>query len=36
MNEMRASDELSEGQVRQMTYDLEQAYNDFSALLQHT
>lgn len=33
--EMAASDELNEGQVRQMIFDLESSYNLFSQLL-HT
>jgi ESCRT-I complex subunit VPS28 len=31
--EMAASDELNEGQVRQMIFDLEASYNSFSQLL---
>ncbi|KAI8035727.1 hypothetical protein M5D96_011477 [Drosophila gunungcola] len=33
LNEMQASDELSEGQVRQFLFDLESAYADFNKLL---
>lgn len=33
---MKASDELSDEQVRQMLFDLEQAYNAFNRSLQHT
>lgn len=36
MSEMRASDELSEEQVRQMLFDLEQSYTAFNRLLQHS
>ncbi|XP_031549830.1 vacuolar protein sorting-associated protein 28 homolog [Actinia tenebrosa] len=36
LNGMKASDELTDEQVRQMLYDLEQAYNSFSRSLQHT
>lgn len=36
MGEMRAHDELDEEQVRQMLFDLEQSYNAFNRLLQHT
>ncbi|XP_065061794.1 vacuolar protein sorting-associated protein 28 homolog [Rhopilema esculentum] len=34
--DMRASDELTEEQARQMIFDLEQSYNAFNRLLQHT
>ena len=33
MNNMRASDELNEGQVRQLLFDLESSYNAFMRLL---
>eukprot|EP00794_Sanderia_malayensis_P001088 gene1088-429_t len=36
LGDMRASDELTEEQVRQMLFELEQAYNAFNRLLQHT
>lgn len=36
LSEMRAHDELSEEQVRQMLFDIEQSYNAFNRLLQHT
>lgn len=36
LGDMRASDELTEDQVRQLLFDLEQAYNAFNLLLQHT
>jgi len=36
LSEMRAHDELSEEQVRQMLFDIEQSYNAFNCLLQHT
>ena len=35
LNDMSASDELSEDQVRQMLFDLESAYNDFNRFLTH-
>ncbi|XP_065670442.1 vacuolar protein sorting-associated protein 28 homolog isoform X3 [Hydra vulgaris] len=35
LGEMRAHDELTEEQVRQMLFDLEQSYNAFNRLLQH-
>jgi len=34
--DMRASDELTDEQARQMLFDLEQSYNAFNRLLQHT
>ncbi|XP_055917679.1 vacuolar protein sorting-associated protein 28 homolog [Eupeodes corollae] len=33
LNEMQASDELTDGQVRQFLFDLESAYTDFTKLL---
>eukprot|EP00112_Aurelia_sp_Birch-Aquarium-sp1_P003017 Seg1338.6 transcript_id=Seg1338.6/GoldUCD/mRNA.D3Y31 product="Vacuolar protein sorting-associated protein 28" protein_id=Seg1338.6/GoldUCD/D3Y31 len=36
LGDMRASDELTEEQARQMLFDLEQSYNAFNRLLQHT
>ena len=36
LSDMRAHDELSEEEVRQMLFDLEQSYNAFNRLLQHT
>ncbi|KXJ29064.1 vacuolar protein sorting-associated protein 28 homolog [Exaiptasia diaphana] len=36
LNGMKASDELTDEQVRQMLYDLEQAYNAFNRTLQHS
>ncbi|XP_017472846.1 PREDICTED: vacuolar protein sorting-associated protein 28 homolog [Rhagoletis zephyria] len=33
LNDMQASDELSEGQVRQFLFDLESSYGDFTKLL---
>ncbi|EDO44166.1 predicted protein [Nematostella vectensis] len=36
LNGMKASDELTDEQVRQMLFDLEQAYNSFNRSLQHT
>lgn len=36
LNQMQASDELSEDQARQMLFDLESAYNDFNRFLSHT
>lgn len=34
--EMRAHDELSDEQARQMTFEIEQGYNAFNRLLQHS
>lgn len=36
LSSMKASDELTDEQVRQMLFDLEQAYNAFNRSLQHT
>ena len=36
LSSMKASDELTDEQVRQMLFDLEQAYNSFNRSLQHT
>ncbi len=36
LEDMRASDELTDEQVRQMLFDLEQSYNAFNRLLQQT
>ncbi|XP_077297023.1 vacuolar protein sorting 28 isoform X1 [Arctopsyche grandis] len=36
LNEMQASDELTETQVRQLIFDLESSYNAFNKLLHHT
>lgn len=34
LNQMKASDELSDDDIRQMTFDLENAYNEFVKYLQ--
>lgn len=36
LSRMKASDELTDEQVRQMLFDLEHAYNAFNRSLQHT
>ncbi|KAJ2826811.1 Vacuolar protein-sorting-associated protein 28 [Coemansia erecta] len=33
LNQMKASDELDDGQVRQLLFEVEQAYNDFNNML---
>ncbi|KAJ2264471.1 Vacuolar protein-sorting-associated protein 28, partial [Coemansia sp. RSA 371] len=33
LNQMKASDELDEGQVRQLMFEVEQADNDFNNML---
>lgn len=36
MSQMKASDELSDEQVRQLVYEIEQSYNAFNKLLHNS
>ncbi|KAJ1725858.1 Vacuolar protein-sorting-associated protein 28 [Coemansia biformis] len=36
LNQMKASDELDDDQVRQLMFEVEKAYNDFNDLLDHS